>query len=393
MRVTSFLFSIYLILKGITKILALSLKVKSKKKLKFFLKKNKKHTNLNQSTQFKTMSVQMNSTTLTNISLFIPHMFKNFTAEYIAKVFDKLKIGMVDHVDFVPKVDRHGRQYNAAYVHFKHWFDGAIAANFQERVLNPKKEARIVHDDPWYWIVLENTAKKQPTAEEPTVEEPTVEEPTAKEPKWVLLSLEQEKALEAEIEAAWNENYVLKAELKKIREGDDAKINDLRLAIRRLEAQAKKDAEEIYSLEIELSEKMTQVRELENRIQEWEEDTASHSAAIISDHNVMLREKVVELGSLEEKQRNTLIDKQQELIDATRKVVELEEKLKKSNDSVEYLSNAKRDLNSVCRSILSPETVHITDAKDKICQHLYSGLTYWDLMEKPQEDRNGYWEV
>ena len=298
----------------------------------------------------------------------------------------------------MPKVDRRGRPYNAAYVHFKHWFDGAIAANFQERVLNPNKEARIVHDDPWYWIVLENTGKKQPTVEEPTVEEPTVEEPTVreptvKEPKWVMLSLEQEKQLLTDIEETWDENYVLKAELKKIREGDDAKINDLRLAIRRLEAQAKKDAEEIYSLEIKLSEKMMQVRELENRIQDWEECTASHSSALFSDHNVMLREKVVELGSLEEKQRNKLIDKQQELIDATRKIVELEEKLKKSNDSVEYLSNAKRDLNSVCRSILSPETVHITDAKDKICQHLYWGLTYWDLMEKPEEDRNGYWEV
>lgn len=263
--------------------------------MKFFFKKNKKHTNLNQSTQFKTMSVQMNSTTLTNISLFIPHMFKNFTAEYIAKVFDKLKIGMVDHVDFVPKVDRYGRQYNAAYVHFKHWFDGAIAANFQERVLNPKKEARIVHDDPWYWIVLENTAKKQPTVEEPTVAEPTVAEPTTKEPKWVLLSLEQEKELQADIEAVWNENYVLKAELKKIREGDDAKINDLRLAIRRLEAQAKKDAEEIYSLQIELSEKMTQVRELENLLDKWAQDSQSHSVAMISDNNVILREKVIEL--------------------------------------------------------------------------------------------------
>jgi hypothetical protein len=27
-------------------------------------------------------------------------------------------------------------------------------------VLNPAKEARIVYDDPWYWIVLENKAKK-----------------------------------------------------------------------------------------------------------------------------------------------------------------------------------------------------------------------------------------
>lgn len=266
--------------------------------MKCFLKKNKKYTNPKQSSQFKTMSVRMYEGANANISVFIPHMFKNFTGEYIAEVFEKLKIGAVDHVDFVSKVDRSGRSYNAAYVHFKHWFDGAIAANFQERVLNPKKEARIVHDDPWYWIVLENTAKKQApksTAEEPTAKEPTAEEPTAKEPKWVLLSLEQEKALEAEIEAAWNENYVLKAELKKIREGDDAKINDLRLAVRRLEAQAKKDADEIYNLQIELSEQISQVRELENLLDEWAQDSQSHSVAMISDNNVILRERVVEL--------------------------------------------------------------------------------------------------
>ena len=239
------------------------------------------------------MSVRMYEGVNANISIFIPHMFKNFTGEYIAKVFEKLKIGMVDHVDFVSKVDRRGRQYNAAYVHFKHWFDGAIAANFQERVLNPKKEARIVHDDPWYWIVLENNAKKQ--APKPTAEEPTAEEPTAKEPKWVLLSLEQEKLLEADIEAAWNENYVLKAELKKIREGDDAKINDLRLAVRKLEAQAKKDADEIYNLQIELSEQILQVRELENLLDNWEQDRQSQSVAMISDNNVILRERVVEL--------------------------------------------------------------------------------------------------
>lgn len=322
------------------------------------------------------MSVEMNATaTLANISLFIPHMFKNFTGEYIAEVFEKLNIGMVDHVDFVPKVDRRGRPYNAAYVHFKHWFDGTIAANFQERVLNPNKEARIVHDDPWYWTVLENTAKKP------------IEKPI-EEPKWVLLTVEQEKELKEDIEATWNENYVLKAELKKIREGDDAKINDLRLAMRRLEAKAKADADEIYSLQIELSENMMKVRELEDHI------------SYLAERNVVLSEKVVELSSLSEKQRSylsdkrsALIDKQQELIDETRKAVELEEKLNKSNNSIEYLSNAKHGLERVCRSILSPQTVDLTAAKDQICQQLYWGLTYLELMEKPEEERNGYWAV
>jgi hypothetical protein len=46
------------------------------------------------------------------------------------------------------------------YVHFEYWYNSSVARNFQERVLNPNKEARIVYEDPWYWIVLENKAKK-----------------------------------------------------------------------------------------------------------------------------------------------------------------------------------------------------------------------------------------
>ena len=241
------------------------------------------------------MATKMNQ--LDNMSLFIPRISPNFTGDDIAKVFEKLKIGVVEMINFVPKIDRNGRRYKSAYIRFESWFEGTIAANFQARVLNPKKEARIVYDDPKYWVVLPDTQLNayknvwMPTVDKPTTDKPT----TVKEPKWVLLSLEQEKALEADIEAAWNENYVLKAELKKIREGDDAKINDMRLAVRRLESQAKKDADEIYNLQIELSEQISQVRELENLLDQWEQDSQSHSIAMISDNNVILREKVAEL--------------------------------------------------------------------------------------------------
>jgi len=96
----------------------------------------------------------------TQMSLYIPHVFPNFTAEYIASVFDFMEIGSVDHVDLVARQDKHGNYYNSAYIHFFYWFAGPIAENFQARVLDPTREARIIHDDPWYWIVLENTAKK-----------------------------------------------------------------------------------------------------------------------------------------------------------------------------------------------------------------------------------------
>lgn len=104
------------------------------------------------------------------LSLYIPHVFPNFTKEYIAKVFDDLVIGYVDHVDLVPKQDRFGKNYNAAYVHFAEWYERPATEHFQERVLNPNKEARIIHDDPWFWIVLENKSKKfEPGARKPII--------------------------------------------------------------------------------------------------------------------------------------------------------------------------------------------------------------------------------
>jgi hypothetical protein len=94
------------------------------------------------------------------LSLYIPHVFPNFTKEYIAEVFQYMGFGLISHVDLVSKLDKHGKAYNAAYIHFVYWYDSSATRNFQEKILDPNRDAKIVHDDPWFWIVLENTAKK-----------------------------------------------------------------------------------------------------------------------------------------------------------------------------------------------------------------------------------------
>jgi hypothetical protein len=93
-----------------------------------------------------------------NISLYIPHVFENFSKAYILEKMSNF--GEVCKIDFVYKMGKNGKTYNAAYIHFENWFDTATAANFQEQVLNPEKEARILYDDPWFWIVLENKTTK-----------------------------------------------------------------------------------------------------------------------------------------------------------------------------------------------------------------------------------------
>ena len=93
-----------------------------------------------------------------NISLYIPHVFPNFDKEYVAKAFKN--IGEVSQIDFVAKQDRNGNDYNAVYVHFNKWYTNKKAQAFYDSVVDESKEARLCHDEPWYWIVLPNTAKK-----------------------------------------------------------------------------------------------------------------------------------------------------------------------------------------------------------------------------------------
>jgi hypothetical protein len=95
-----------------------------------------------------------------NISLYIPHIFANYSKDNVAQIFESQGIGKVSHIDFVSKLGHDGKEYNAAYIHFDHWLNGTVASNFHERVLNPEKEARLMYEDPWYWLVLENKTRK-----------------------------------------------------------------------------------------------------------------------------------------------------------------------------------------------------------------------------------------
>jgi hypothetical protein len=96
----------------------------------------------------------------TVMSIYIPHVFSNITEDRITRVFDSLSLGKVKRIDFVEKMSKYGTVYNAAYIHFEHWYDTVTSKSFQERVRNPDKEARLVYDEPWYWIVLENHGAK-----------------------------------------------------------------------------------------------------------------------------------------------------------------------------------------------------------------------------------------
>ena len=97
-----------------------------------------------------------------NISLFIPHVYANFNSAAVFDIIQGQGIGEVKNIDFVSKTGSDGKPYNAVYIHFYQWHDNIVARNFQERVLNPSKEARIMYDDPWYWKVSIYTPRETP---------------------------------------------------------------------------------------------------------------------------------------------------------------------------------------------------------------------------------------
>jgi hypothetical protein len=91
------------------------------------------------------------------MSLFVPHVFANFDAEYIASAFSC--VGNVERVDLVAKLDQQGNTYNAVYIHFNCWLNSYQAQKIQNDIAQCGS-SQFYYDKKWYWIVLPNRGKK-----------------------------------------------------------------------------------------------------------------------------------------------------------------------------------------------------------------------------------------
>lgn len=116
------------------------------KKIEMDLSHNREGNN------FYQLRINMNN----SMSLYIPHVFSNISRERITKAVEHL--GTVRSIDLVGKTGKDGKRYNAAYIHFENWHDSVVTRNFQERLTTGDRKARIIYDDPWFWIVLENNS-------------------------------------------------------------------------------------------------------------------------------------------------------------------------------------------------------------------------------------------
>lgn len=102
----------------------------------------------------------MNIASKTITSVYIPRVFSNIHPNVISNTFEGQNIGIVDHIQVVQRPKKKGKSSTyMAFVYFKKWHTNQSALNLADRICDPEKQARVVYDDPYYWIVLPNTTK------------------------------------------------------------------------------------------------------------------------------------------------------------------------------------------------------------------------------------------
>ena len=86
------------------------------------------------------------------LSMYIPYVSAD--GEFIKNTIEDFGFGKVKRVDCV--VRGNDESTSMAFIHMEYWEENALVENFQNRIKSSDKEARIVYDDPKYWIILPN---------------------------------------------------------------------------------------------------------------------------------------------------------------------------------------------------------------------------------------------
>lgn len=98
-----------------------------------------------------------------SLSLVIPRVFPQYVDEQeMIDIFDRQHLGRVYKVNMIHMTGesrRRGHPMYKAIVYFSAWYNNIIAYNFQQRIFN-KRDAKIVYDDPWFWVAMENKEQR-----------------------------------------------------------------------------------------------------------------------------------------------------------------------------------------------------------------------------------------
>lgn len=88
-----------------------------------------------------------------NLQIYIPLILENhITEEYIVDIFNKLDIGRISSVDFFSRCDG-GR---VALISMSQWYENVTVMHLQEKIKKTEDTAKIIYDDPNYWILLKS---------------------------------------------------------------------------------------------------------------------------------------------------------------------------------------------------------------------------------------------
>jgi len=90
-------------------------------------------------------------------SIYIPRIYGNIEPGLIAYTFENMDLGVVRNIETCKRPD----STYMAFVYFSSWnTSNPAACNLAKRIRDPNVQARIVYDDPWYWILLPNKSEK-----------------------------------------------------------------------------------------------------------------------------------------------------------------------------------------------------------------------------------------
>jgi hypothetical protein len=163
--------------------------------------------------------------------LYIPYVFPNITEERIKKIFSCLNIGEVSRIDFIKKYEKNGKMYYEIYIHFSNWYYNVTAFNFQKKVVEGNG-AKLVYDDPWFWLVYKNTsdkAAKQIANLENQIRKSKVDR------DFIMLEMkqlrEENEKLKCMIEDTTTENYYITQEMYRLESEKKHLLDELQAEI------------------------------------------------------------------------------------------------------------------------------------------------------------------
>ena len=108
-------------------------------------------------TRYKMNYNRASKQVMQGLSLMIP-LPQWVDEETIIDIFKRHKLGIVYKVSIIymkSESRRCGHPMYKAIVYFSVWYDNIIAYNFQQRIFT-NGNTRVVYDDPWFWVAVEN---------------------------------------------------------------------------------------------------------------------------------------------------------------------------------------------------------------------------------------------